>query len=520
MIILKPEEMRKVDQAAVEAGIPDLLLMESAGRAVAEKLRFSEQEHSHDDCSCSENKKVLVFAGKGNNGGDGLVAARYLDIWGYDVKVILLARVEDLNESPAINYNLCKVRNIDLICIEKEKDIEKIDNYIKKAEIIIDALLGTGIKGEVKEPYSKLIDLINQSSAEVLAVDIPSGIDGETGKVLGNAVWADNTVTLAAPKIGLTVFPGREYCGDIEIADIGIPDELIYEQDASHFILEKSEALYLMPPRPDNSHKGSFGKVGVIGGSNGMPGAPTLTATAALRSGAGLVKVAIPDTIENVLATNMPELITIGLKEMGTLYKVENIEKLENLMQSSDVLAVGPGMGTSDCVVKIVEKLINEFTGPLIIDADGLNAIKDLNILKNRKEKTVLTPHPGEMASLLDCEIAEVEENRIEIARSFACEYNLYLILKGAATVIALPDGKVYINPSGNPGMATAGSGDVLTGMLSAMMAQGVTVEDAAILCPYLHGLAGDIAAEKIGYYSLIAGDIISHISEAIKELY
>ncbi|MEJ6949517.1 NAD(P)H-hydrate dehydratase [Natronospora cellulosivora (SeqCode)] len=524
MIILKPDEMRKVDQAVIDDGYPDMLLMEAAGRAIAEKLRFLNDDCSHGDCncSCSKSNRVLVFAGKGNNGGDGLVAARYLDMWGFDVKVVLLSELDELKESPLINYRLCKLRDIEVIILSKNKFsdlIDDIDYLLSRSDIIIDALLGTGITGKPKKPYDKIIELINNSNAEVLSVDIPSGVDGETGKVESEAVWADYTMTLAYPKIGLTVYPGREYCGEIEIADIGIPDEYVYQQKAKHFILDKSEASFLLPARPNNSHKGSYGKVGVLGGSNGMAGAPTLTASAALRVGAGLIRVAVPDNIESIVATHMPELITVGLKDLGTLYKVENIEKIENLMQESDVLAVGPGMGKSDCTDKIIEKIIEEYQGPLILDADGINSIKDLNILKKRNNDIILTPHPGEMASLLACEISEVEENRIEIARNFACENQVYLILKGASTVIALVDGRIFINPNGNPGMATAGSGDVLAGILAGMIAQGVAVEDAVVLCPYLHGLAGDIAAEKLSSHGMAAGDIILHLSDAIKEL-
>lgn len=533
MIVLSPEEMRKVDKKAVEAGFPELILMEIAGRGVAEKARLilersgNEHEHPHEHDHKHQNNhdnykdKVLIIAGKGNNGGDGLVAARYLDIWGFRVKVLLLAAEEELKASSLENCNLCTLRGIDIEYLEgiDEGKLKEIENLIRDADLLIDAMLGTGIKGSVKQPYSILIDLINQAANSVLAVDIPSGIDGGNAKILGKAIRADFTITMAYPKLGLLAFPGRNYCGEIEIVDLGIPVEYALEQNPTHFVLDNDEALYLLPERAKNSHKGSFGKVGVIGGSPGMSGAPFLTGFAALNVGAGLVRVAVPEEIQSIVAGYSPELMTIGLKSSEDFLEREDLDKIDKLMDNSTVMAVGPGLGVSDASSQILEKLLREYPGTIIIDADGINSLNNFELLSKREKPTILTPHPGEMAGLLGKDIQDIQADRINIARNFALDYNVFLILKGAATVIALPEGIIYINPSGNEGMATAGSGDVLTGIIAGLLGMGLEAADAAILSPYLHGLAGDIATAELSSYSMTAGDIITFIGKAVNYL-
>lgn len=534
MIILKPEEMRKVDEMAVEAGFPDLLLMETAGRGVAEKVRqvLYGESHSHKHLTHDElhgfdqgnnlgKGRVLVIAGKGNNGGDGLAAARYLDIWGFHVKILMLAGEEDLTGSPLVNFKLCKLRDIDIynITTDEEGYLEEAENLIYKADLIIDAMLGTGLKGDVREPYTSLIGLTNQLASFVLAVDIPSGIDGENGNIMGDAVIADYTMTMAYPKPGLVIYPGRNHCGEVEIVDLGVPVQFALKQCPQHFVLDIEEASSLLPQRPVNSHKGTFGKVGVIGGSSGMAGAPSFTGIAALKIGAGLVRVAVPENIQATVAGYSPELITVGLKGMENLLKVDNLNRIEDLMEQSTVMAVGPGLGISDSTTKIVSKILQEYQGPVILDADGINSLGDVGLLSQRRGPIILTPHPGEFARLVNKSIEEIQCRRIDFSREFAVQNKVCLVLKGAASVIALPDGNVYINPTGNEGMATAGSGDVLTGMITGLLAMGMDVEEAVVLGPYLHGIAGDLAAEEISTYSMTAGDIISYISGAVKYL-
>ncbi len=525
MIVLTPEEMRAVDKRAIEEGFPELLLMEIAGRAVAEKASFileDECGHHHPGegkkgLHGHRDKEVVIVAGKGNNGGDGLVAARYLDMWGFHVKIILLAEEADLTASSLTNYNLCRLRDIEILSFQNIAGYrEEIANLLNGADLVIDALLGTGIKGTVKEPYSGIIRLINHFSHRILAVDIPSGIDGRTGAILGEAVQADYTLTMAFPKIGLVVYPGREYCGEIEIVDLGIPLDYALAEKPTHFMLDEEEAWALLPERPGDSHKGTFGRVGVIGGSAGMSGAPFLSAFAALKVGAGLVRVAVPEEIQSIVAAYSPELMTLGLESLENPLSDKNLDRIKGLMEESTVLAVGPGLGTSTGSRELVSKILQEYPGPLVLDADGINSLESLELLAQREGALILTPHPGEMARLIGGSTREIQANRIEVARTFAAEYGVYLILKGAATVIAFPDGIVYLNPSGNDGMATAGSGDVLTGILAGLLASGVGVEDAVILAPYLHGLAGDLAASELTPYSMTAGDIIAYLGKAI----
>jgi len=527
VIVLKPEEMRKVDQLAIDAGFPDLLLMETAGRGVALKaVEVMKQK---------PGRNILIIAGKGNNGGDGLVAARYLQDFGFNTKVILLTGAENLSGSPLINYRLCQLKSIKIISPDSTVQIPEIEKMISRADLLIDAMLGTGISGSVREPVTSIIELMNNSGKTILAVDIPSGISGETGKVLGKAVYADYTVTMAYPKTGLLVYPGRDYSGEIEIVDLGVPEEYALKVKPGCFTLTSEEAAALLPGRQGTGHKGTFGKVGIIGGSPGMSGAPSLTGLATLRTGAGLVKVAVPGKIQSVVASFSPELITCSLKELslngaykqdheyearnGTEYYNDNLIGLDDLIEQFNVLAAGPGLGQRKIITDIIYRLLREFQGPLVLDADGLNAIKSLNVLKDRKEPLIITPHPGEMARLLGATINEIQEKRIEIARNFSTEYGLYLVLKGASTIIALPDGRIYINLTGNEGMATAGSGDVLTGIITGLLAQGVKAEEAAILGPYLHGLAGNLAREEKSSFSLIAGDLITYLDAAFNRL-
>ena len=509
MIVLKPEEMAAVDQASIKAGFPELLLMETAGRGVAE-----EAARLIGSAGAGE---VLLLIGKGNNGGDGLVAARWLDMWGYRVRVLLLWPGTELKGSTGVNYRLCCLRGLDLI--EYDRDEDRLTGLSERAVLIIDAMLGTGIKGKVREPVASIVDLINRSGKRILALDLPSGLDAGSGKVPGQAVRADLTVTIAYPKLGLLLDPGRNYVGKLRVVDLGVPAKYAEQSGFQHHLLSEQEASALLPDRPAAGHKGTFGKIGVIGGSDGMAGAPALSGLSALRSGAGLVKVATPAAVQPTVAAYSPELLTVGLTELGQQLVVGDLLIINELMAMADVMAVGPGLGRSKAAQAIVNKLIGEYPGPLVIDADGLNVLENLELLGKRKQPLLLTPHPGEMATLLKMGTKEVQAYRPELARAFARRYGVYLILKGAVTVIALPDGRVFINPTGNEGMATAGSGDVLTGIIAGLLGQGLTAEKAAILGPYLHGLAGELAGIELSSFGVVAGDIIRFIPAVFQKL-
>ncbi len=507
MILLRPEEMKELDQKTMELGFPGILLMDTAGRGVAEiAARIIENNH----------EKILVFAGKGNNGGDGLVAARFLDMWGCHVQVITLAGKNAFQGDSEVNYKICELRGINITDFS-DNNLEEIKAKISTASMVIDAMLGTGLQGDVRGNYSQIIDLINQIRPRVLAVDIPSGLNGADGTIHGRAIRADYTATMAYAKLGLCLYPGREYKGELNIIDLGIPENLLNEINYNHFMLSGEEAALLLPGRDVAGHKGSFGKIGVLGGSTGFAGAPVLAGTSALKLGCGLVKLAVPERIESRIVSRCPELTTVGLVDNKKGIVFEAISGIKKMIEEVDILAVGPGLGVTTDTRELIKVILSEANIPVVLDADGLNAITDLDIFNRSKSEIIITPHPGEMARLTGLKIKEVNQNRVNIARDFAGKYGVYLVLKGASTVIAFPDGRVYINPTGNDGMASAGSGDVLTGMIASLLGQGLEAEKAAVLGTYLHGLAGDIAAEKLTPYSLMANDITENIPAAIK---
>ena len=514
MIVLAPEEMQEIDQLAVNKGFPELLLMEEAGRSTADLI-----------CEVQRKKnmkpRALIFCHTGNNGGDGLVVARYLDMWNFDIKVILTGTPDKFSEVTQTNYELCKMRNINLFTFSDMKYAE-IKNLIKEREFIVDALLGTGIKGEVRGAVAEVIDLIEKnrsSSSLVFSLDIPSGISGRTGEVLGGALQADYTAVMAFPKIGLCLYPGVEYAGKQKIIDIGLPGSVTNQVTVRTFSISDREAGNLIPDRPAEGYKGTFGRVGVIGGSPGMVGAPCLTGLAALKVGSGLVKLGIPESIQATAAGYRPELLTEGLSDDSQGISRKALPRIKKIEKDYDVLAVGPGLGRSSEVNYIVETLIKEAEIPLILDADALNELSAPELLLTRDNPTILTPHPGEMANLLDINISSVSSRRIPLTREFASEHGVYLVLKGAATTVGHPNGDLYINPTGTQGLATAGSGDVLTGIIAGLVAQGADCGDAAVLGPYLHGMAGELGSKEQSAPGLTAGDIIDFIPDVLKKL-
>ena len=513
MIALTPTEMRKMDEQSIEDGFTSAILMEMAGRGVAELV--AKQTNSKID---NKLKKVTIFCGKGNNGGDGFTAARFLDMWGYNVQIFFTGDSKELKEVNYTNYKIAKLRKIPI------KKVNKIDNKLKKeiknSEIIIDALLGTGIEGKPRGIYDKLINLINKTENNlVTAIDVPSGVNALSGKVAGKAVKSDLTATMAYYKTGLLLNPGYQYCGKIKVIDLGMVDSSLEKINYNHYLINKKEAAEMLGSRNPTGHKGTFGKILAVGGSLNMPGAPALVGESALKSGAGLVKVGLPDCLEKKDLNYKKELITDFFKSDNKNINSKAFEDIENLMKNFDVLAFGPGLGQSKEINKLVKKILLAVQKPIILDADGLNGLKNLDILTESKADLILTPHPGEMARLLNKSIKEIKENKIEISRKFATDYNVNLILKGATTLIALPTGDIYFNITGNNGMATAGSGDVLTGITASLAAQGLDLPQVAVLAPYLHGLAGDKAEKDLTEYSLIASEIINYLPEVFKEL-
>ena len=509
-------EMREIDRITIEKyGVPGSVLMERAGTAVATKAM-----------ELFTGRRALVICGGGNNGGDGLVAAADLYGSGYTVNVIMLSDQGSLGKDCRMQYDSAIKAGV---AVEFRKAIESAD---LQDVFVVDAIFGTGLSKPVTGDIASAIRAVNESESPVLAVDIASGISSDTGEILGEAVVANHTVTFGLPKRGHFLYPGAGHTGSLYVEDIGFPDELLMSENIKAELIHGSAVASLMLPRPRNSYKGDYGHVLVVAGSSGKIGAALMTARACLRSGSGLVTIGIPESLMDALQCRVTEEMTLSLPDRGdgTLDKKALKVILDFACRQSDVIAVGPGMGVSSSTEKIVSGLVLSSAVPLVIDADGLNSIKDCRDLLGRaKAPVIITPHPGEMTRLLnqpsvrsrkaEMKISDIEKDRINTAVSFSAETGVCVVLKGVPTIVADPDGCVYINTSGNPGMATAGSGDVLTGIIASLAGQGMSPLDAAVSGVYLHGLAGDAAAEEIGEASLIASDVIDALPAAFRSL-
>lgn len=519
MQVLTPKMMKKCDQAAIQEAYPEILLMESAALAAAKiAAEIIAEEIEFEDKS---ELKIRFLIGSGNNGGDGLAAARILKNWGYQPQIILTCSPSKLSGVNASNLQLAVFNQIEIYQFDDLKTKEFI-SLIKQSDLIIDALLGTGISGQIRGTVKSIINLINQQLTKLpltLALDIPSGIMAVNGNLAGDALKADYTVTMAAYKRGLLLYPGKDYAGKIKVVDIGIQPEIIKENGDKLKAFNQQEARKLLPARKNNSHKGSFGKLALLAGSAGMTGAPILTAKAALRGGIGLVYLLTAAEISEITATQLPELVSSALSSHSGLIQEAAVDEILGFTKKVDLIAAGPGLGQSESVKNVIENILKKSSSDLILDADAINVISDLELLKNYKGNLTLTPHPGEMATLTGFSIKEINNDRIDIAREFAQKYKLNLVLKGAATITAASDGRAYINLSGSNGLATAGSGDVLTGLISALGAQGMDNFKAAALAVYIHGRAGEFAAQQNSNYAMIASDIIANLKKVYQEL-
>ena len=541
MKVVTAEEMRRIDEKTIEEyGVPGIVLMERAGLAVA--LRIKE---------IFGRKRVLVVSGSGNNGGDGFVVARNLYEEGWDVRVFLTSKPEDLKGDALLHYKIAKKYGVPIFPVRQL--LTHHSSLVTKHSIFIDALLGTGLSKNVMGLLSEVIHLINKINLPVISVDIPSGISSDNGQIMGEAVKADYTVTFGLPKRGHLLYPGAEYTGKLFIENIGFPPKLLASNNLNVSVLTKQEASHVLPERQMYSHKGDYGHVLIIAGSRGKTGAAYMAAKACLRSGAGLVTIGVPESLADIFQARVTEEMTLSLPDRGdgTLAEKASDVILDFLNKKADVIAIGPGIGVSADTNKIMKTLIQCLTAPVVIDADGINSLQgEITILSKSKAPIILTPHPGEMSRLLQRSavstqqsappsipthrggrvkegvktsiselLTKIERDRINTAISFAKKTRTHLVLKGVPTIIASPDGKAYINSTGNPGMATAGTGDVLTGIISGFLGQGLKPLDASLLGVYTHGLAGDISASEKGMYSLIATDIIDKLPAAFLAL-
>lgn len=513
MIVVTAEQMREMDRLTIQkCAVPSLTLMERAGAGIAQALleRFSRPA----------KRGVLIVAGKGNNGGDGFVVARLLKKKRIPCEVALLARQAELSADAAHNLRAFlklkgKVTEI------TANHLELLDQRLSRNALVVDAILGTGIKSDVRGWLAEAITMINASGLPVVAVDIPSGLDTDRGAPLGVSVQAEMTVALAYPKLGEVIFPGVNYVGDLVVADIGIAPQAEAEVAPNIELLDREAMRWVVPRREADTHKGTYGHALIVAGARGKTGAAILSARAAMRSGAGLVTLAAPRSLNDILAGALVEVMTELLPE-NAAEEMEIISDTDwrRLLERKDALLFGPGIGVSSATQNALRWLLRNLDIPWVIDADGLNNLAlEIDRLRHAKAPPILTPHPGEMARLIGKSTAEVNADRIGIARGFAMEHHCHLVLKGARTVMAAPSGKVFINPTGNPGMASGGMGDVLAGILTALLGQGLCAEDAMKLGVYLHGFVGDRAAETRGEIGLIASDIIDGLPLGLRIL-
>ncbi|MED0736778.1 NAD(P)H-hydrate dehydratase [Aneurinibacillus thermoaerophilus] len=508
MYVVSAQQMREIDRFTIEQiGIPSLVLMENAGVAV---VREVEKRWPYGN--------IVILAGPGNNGGDGLVVARHLMNRGRDVSVWLFG--EENKRSEDCRRQVDMLLNCGYTIREwREGQNEALKADMREARVIIDALLGTGTRGELRPPYPLVIEQLQQCESKVVAVDIPTGVDSDTGKTLQHAVQADLTVTFAFPKWGHFLYPGAAYVGELVVADISIPSRATSEFVLKDQLLTAEGMQKKLPQRPRFSHKGTYGHALIIAGSKEMTGAPVLSAAAGLRTGCGLLTLALPEPALPIVAGKINEPVFWEWPAESGHFACGSYAFLKQRVSSFDVVAIGPGLGKWTGGNQWLSEIIRMVDVPLILDADALNLLsEDLSILRAKKSPVILTPHPGEMGRLCGCKTADVEKDRVGYAREFAQKYQVYVVLKGTYTLIATPDGRIFVNPTGSAALAKGGSGDVLTGMLAGMLAQTEDIESGIQLAVFIHGLAGEICGAK-SMYATLAGDIIDAIGPALQKL-
>lgn len=518
MKVVTAAEMINIDRVTIEdIGIPACVLMERAGVAVARHVR--ERVAPTD---------VVVLCGGGNNGGDGIVTARELFNDGFDVRVFLFTEPGAMSDDNRRQYEIARRLGIDIAYrpVLSDSDLD--------CSLIIDALIGTGLKSNVKEDIAAVINLLNGRERDVFAIDIPSGISADTAAVMGSAVRARWTVTFGLPKRGHVQYPGKGYTGELIVENIGFPTSLLNSEAIKCDLIDKEFMSALVPLRPDNSYKGSFGHVLIVGGSLGKTGSVLMAGRAALRTGSGLVTIGVPETLMDVYQTKVLEEMTLPCASNSKkgFSKDALPQILDFLGKKCDCLAIGPGMGVDDDTVEIVRGVIERSPVPVIIDADGINSLamldytERLGVLNTSRSPVIITPHAGEMARLLSegpgeltSLISDIESDKINCSARFATASTAYVVYKGAPSVTADPEGKTFVNPSGTAAMAKAGSGDVLTGIIASFAGQGLPPLYATLLGVYVHGLAGELAAERAGLHSTLASEIIDSISQALNLL-
>ncbi len=513
MRVITASEMRELDRETIETlGVPSIVLMENAARGVSSVIyRYV------NGISC------VVVCGKGNNGGDGLALARNLYNMGYDVEVVLTADVEELKGDARINAEILSKLPVPIHVVKEEGRLIELYPLLRDADFVIDAIFGTGLTKPVKGFYASLIEIINKASKRVVSVDIPSGLFADTGCVQGTHIKADFTVTFGFPKLAHILPPACYSVGELFVVDISIPEDIAFLVGPKRFVLTLGEVAFALPEREVMSHKYTYGHLVVLGGSSGKTGAPCMASQAALRSGVGLVTAFVPSTLNTIFEVKLTETMTVPVNDGGKGYF--SLESVDAVMREFDsgrfsCLLIGPGLGSAPETFEFAREVIKRTNLPMVIDADGINALSEsIELIKLRENPIILTPHIGEFSRLTGISKEEILKSPHEKALRFAEEFGVYVVLKSGRTVVATPDGKVFVNVIGNPGMATAGTGDVLAGVIGALLAMGLEAEDSAKLGVFIHSLAGDIAAESLTQESMKACDLVEFLPNALKLL-
>jgi len=512
--VLTAEQMAYVDRKTIEGGTPGIDLMRNAGSAVYDLIT--------EIAGADKKSRIVVLTGKGNNGGDGFRVSELLARGKYESSVYLAGRTADARGDAATCMNDAVQAGQVIREIESTDDLEYLSKNLKSTDIIVDALFGTGLRGEITGLAASIIDMVNDSGAVVAAVDIPSGVNSTTGDTAVHTIQADYTLTFGCLKVGHVCMPGRHACGDIKVVDIGFSSDVMDSVEPIAHTLTSVEAADYLPKRPYDAHKGSTGRIFMIAGSVGMTGAASLAASAAMRVGAGVVTVGCPSSLNDILEIKLTEVMTKPLPEVRKkrCLSLRALGMIRETAGKADVVAVGPGLGTYCETTELVRRFISKYSGRVVLDADGINAFKgNIETLFEAPGEIVLTPHPGELSDLTGESINTIIADPVDAAKRASLAAGKIVLLKGASTIIADPQGNTWINSAGNEGMATAGMGDVLTGTIAGFAAQGLDLFSAAVLGAYVHGLAGDIASMEKGILGMIAGDVLESLPDAILEI-
>lgn len=518
MRVVSAEQMRQIEEKAFnDYGIPSILLMENAALAVVEEIKRCLWAEKPD----LKGRRAVILVGKGNNGGDGLAVARRLVFLGLDVTVFLFADPRELKGDASINYCLFQSTDGNCFVIEGDQQRRVTRFALAQADVVVDALYGIGMRGALPSLIEEYVEEANLAPAPVIAIDIPSGLEANTGKVYRTAIRAQATVTFGLPKWGLYLGSGPDYSGKVVVDPISIPESYLEDEGISNFVLTAEDVAKMLPVRERKGHKGTHGRGILAAGSQGMSGAAVLAGRGALRSGVGLLQIVTPQGIAKEMDSAITEA-TIWAAPGEKSLDQEAWSVILRRTEGAQALAVGPGLGQNSEFIPVLKDILRNISCPIVLDADALNLLATdaaLLDMRNSRGALILTPHPGEMARLCRCSVEEVENNRLDLAVAKAVEWEAVVVLKGAITIIASPDGRAFLNPSGNPGLGTGGTGDVLTGSILAWLTQGVAPLEAACLGVYLHGLAADLLAQDFGWLGFTASEVADTLPRARREL-